>query len=300
VRLTPLDIRGQQFRRVMRGADPEEVDAFLATVAAEFESLLAEVQELRVRSADLAEKLDEYKSMEKALRDTLLTAEKVMGEAKEGAQREAGLILREAEVAAQRAKARIEQGVIDLQRELESLRRVKDAYLTRVRWLLRSHLEMLDGSAQEFAEMDLGPGPEPAPPPPPRARPAAPEPGLGARRSSPEPSPAPAPPREARTWRTEPPPPPIVPTAWTAGRTEADLTEMLRPIGPDGSYAIEPQEPAPPASDEFAQAARRAEQLAAQLRAEVDRHAAPAPPARPPQSGDPGWGTRPRDPGSRP
>ena len=33
MRLTPLDIREQQFRRVMRGMDPEEVTAFLASVA---------------------------------------------------------------------------------------------------------------------------------------------------------------------------------------------------------------------------------------------------------------------------
>jgi len=37
MRLTPLDIREQQFRRVMRGMDPEEVGAFLGSVAAEFE-----------------------------------------------------------------------------------------------------------------------------------------------------------------------------------------------------------------------------------------------------------------------
>ncbi|UCE01296.1 MAG: DivIVA domain-containing protein [Candidatus Latescibacterota bacterium] len=156
MRLTPLDIREQQFRRVMRGMDPEEVSAFLASVAGEFESLLAENKELRQRHVDLEEKLTEYRNMEKALRDTLLTAERVMTESKESAQREARLIVREAELAAQRATARISQDVARIRRDLEELRRTKDAYLGRLRWLVRSHAEMIDGHAQEFAEVDAG------------------------------------------------------------------------------------------------------------------------------------------------
>ena len=49
MRLTPLDIREQQFRRVMRGMEPEEVTAFLASVASEFEVLLTENKELKQR-----------------------------------------------------------------------------------------------------------------------------------------------------------------------------------------------------------------------------------------------------------
>src|SRR5262245_16081825 len=129
MRLTPLDIREQQFRRVMRGLDPEEVEAFLTSVASEFELLVTSNNELRQRVVELEEKIHEYRSMEKALRDTLLTAEKVMGDAKESAQREATLIIREAEVAAQRTKGRMQQELVQLQHEINELRRAKDAYL---------------------------------------------------------------------------------------------------------------------------------------------------------------------------
>ena len=164
MRLTPLDIREQQFRRVMRGEDPEEVATFLASVATEFEGLLAENKELRQRLIDVEDKVNEYRAMEKALRDTLLTAERVMTESKESAQREAALIVREAEHAAQRATARISHDVSQLRYELSEMRRVKDAYLGRMRWLVRSHLEMIEGHAQEFAEVDAGIGPMEAPP----------------------------------------------------------------------------------------------------------------------------------------
>jgi cell division initiation protein len=274
MRLTPLDIREQQFRRVMRGLDPEEVEAFLGTVATEFEQLVAGNNELRQRVVELEERMQEYRSMEKALRDTLLTAEKVMGDAKESAQREAALIIREAEVAVQRSKGRLQHDLAQLQSELGELRRVKDAYLTRVRWLLRSQLEMIDGHAQEFAEVDAAyvPPPaaaqEPMPYAPPEPVPYAP-PRLPPRAAAPPHSGTP--PWDGPDWQeTAAAPPP------------AGLGDALRPVSPDGTY--ERGAPAPRRAtgpEEIAEAARRAERLAAEARAALERHG---------QGGAAGWG----------
>jgi cell division initiation protein len=310
MRLTPLDIREQQFRRVMRGLDPEEVEAFLTSVASEFELLVTSNNDLRQRVVELEEKIQEYRSMEKALRDTLLTAEKVMGDAKESAQREATLIIREAEVAAQRTKGRLQQELVQLQHQIAELRRAKDAYLTRVRWLLRSHLEMIDGHAQEFTEMDLGFGAAPAPWP------------AGAPSPAPPPFPPPASPAGPRTPETPPraalgpafaPPERLAPPSYApAGEPlqSDDLEDVLRPVAADGTYppaptgyapppvpgypapGSPPAAPGPPRSspaEEIAQAARRAERLAAEARAALERRA-----GSPPSSGDrPGFESRP-------
>ena len=163
MRITPLDVRKQEFRRVVRGLDPDEVHAFLATVADEYEAVLTDNKQLREKVIELDEKVTEYRNMERTLRDTLLTAERVMTESKESAQREAALLIREAELTAQRATARISQEVARLRRELAELRRMKDAYLGRLRWLMRGHLEMIEGHAQEFAEADAGLGLQPDP-----------------------------------------------------------------------------------------------------------------------------------------
>jgi cell division initiation protein len=323
MRLTPLDIREQQFRRVMRGLDPDEVQQFLATVASEFETLVASSNELRQRVVDLEEKVGEYRSMEKALRDTLLTAEKVMGDAKESAQREAALILREAELAAERTRGRVTGEMQRLQDELAGLRRLKDAYVARVRWLLRSNLELLEGGAHEFAEIDstLGQWPAaeialhhppapatPAMPPGPAASPAVPNrpyPEPPARAAAPPPvwTQAPAP---VEVWRYPVPggatpgsplpasgseipgtrgtpegrPPLLEPEEWrlvAPPRTPPDgreLDDVLRPVGPDGTYGAPPlvEPPRSLSPDEIAQAARRAERLAAEARAALERH----------------------------
>ncbi len=229
MRLTPLDIREQQFRRVMRGVDAEEVQQFLTAVAGEFETLVGSNNDLRQRVVELEEKITEYRNMEKALRDTLLTAEKVMGDAKESAQREASLILREAELAAERTRGRVTGEMQRLQDELAGLRRLKDAYVARVRWLLRSHLELLEGSAHEFSEIDSAMGQaaasEPSRDTPARGRPSPggpAAPGWPAGPSAPErPTPEPPPravaqppvwtqpPPQVELWRYPQAPPPV-------------------------------------------------------------------------------------------
>ena len=85
MRVTPLDIRKQEFKKVMRGLDSEEVYAFLNTIADEYEAVLSDNKSLRERLVTLDERLNEFKAIETNLRNTLLTAEKLTHEAKENA-----------------------------------------------------------------------------------------------------------------------------------------------------------------------------------------------------------------------
>ena len=99
MRLTPLDIRQQQFRvRLFRGFDPQEVDAFLEDVAEDYESVLKENGLLREQLNALEERSRGLADREKALQDTLLATQRLAEEMKESARREAQLIMREAEL----------------------------------------------------------------------------------------------------------------------------------------------------------------------------------------------------------
>ncbi|HET9491821.1 MAG TPA: DivIVA domain-containing protein [Methylomirabilota bacterium] len=99
MRLTPLDIRQQQFTvRMFRGLDPQEVDAFLEDVAEDYESVLKENGLLREQLSALEERSRGLVDREKALQDTLLTTQRLAEEMKESARREAQLIMREAEL----------------------------------------------------------------------------------------------------------------------------------------------------------------------------------------------------------
>jgi cell division initiation protein len=154
MRITPLDIRKQEFRKTMRGLDADEVYAFLTTVAEEYEAVLSNNKNLRERMVDLEGRLQEYKKIETNLRNTLLTAERVTNETKENARREASLIVREAEVEAEKAAEAIRAHTQELRREVLELKRQKDNYLTRFKTLLESHHRVLDGFQEDFANID--------------------------------------------------------------------------------------------------------------------------------------------------
>ena len=47
MRITPLDVRKQEFRKAVRGYDSDEVRGFLATLAEEYEVVLVDNKNLR-------------------------------------------------------------------------------------------------------------------------------------------------------------------------------------------------------------------------------------------------------------
>jgi cell division initiation protein len=154
MRLTPLDIRKQEFKKAMRGLDTDEVYAFLSTIADEYEAVLNDNKALRERVLELDDKVQEYRNMEKTLRDTLLTAERVTVEAKDNARREANLIVKEAELEAENGVRDIKAAAARLRQEIQSLRRQRDAYLTRMRMMVESHQKFLKTAELDFAEED--------------------------------------------------------------------------------------------------------------------------------------------------
>jgi cell division initiation protein len=122
MKITPLDLRQQRFKTVMRGYDRAEVSAFLSEVADDYEQAIRETERLRQELAKVEAVLTEHRGQERNLRNTLLTAQKLADEIRDNAQHEASRIIREAEGRAdlllQKSQARLE----DIQREIDGLR----------------------------------------------------------------------------------------------------------------------------------------------------------------------------------
>ncbi|MFH1844347.1 MAG: DivIVA domain-containing protein [bacterium] len=154
MRITPLDVRKQEFRKVVRGLDGDEVHAFLSTVADEYEAVLVDNKQLRERLLELDEKVTEYRTMEKTLRDTLMTAERVLNDTKESAVKEADLILREAEMRAKQITSSFHRHAVDLRREIISLHKEKEAYLARFKGLAAAQIQFVENHHTDFADLD--------------------------------------------------------------------------------------------------------------------------------------------------
>ena len=101
-RLTPLEIQKHEFSRKWKGLDPAEVEAFLALTAEDMEELVRTNAQLAGRVERLTEENVEHRERERILRETLLTAQQASEDIRAQAQKQAELILREAQGGAER------------------------------------------------------------------------------------------------------------------------------------------------------------------------------------------------------
>ena len=147
-RLTPLDVRKQEFRRSLRGYEPLGVEDFRARLADELERILRERAVLEERLAALGEQLSAYRERERAMNEALVAAQQLREETRAGAQREAQVIVREAQGEAQRILDGARSAQVEVERQSADVQRQFQAYVAGFRALLErqlAELRALDG-----------------------------------------------------------------------------------------------------------------------------------------------------------
>jgi cell division initiation protein len=158
MRVSPLDIRQQRFKQVMRGFDKTEVVAFLTEAADDYEQALLEMDRLREDVKRLEALLAEHREREANLRNTLLTAQRLADEIRQNAQNEAKVIIREAEgrgdLLLQKAAARLEEVERDIT-ELRLRRRSVEGSLEASIQALYSALEFIRDQDREREDAQI-------------------------------------------------------------------------------------------------------------------------------------------------
>ena len=149
MRITPLDIQQMVFKVDFRGYDKEEVNRFLEELAQTVESLNRDQAVQREKILFLEQQLAELKRTEATLSNTLLSAQSLADDVKQNAQREADLVIKEAELKAGELirQARVE--LTDTQRDLSSLQKQRLLMVERLRASLGMFERMLEVEEQE-------------------------------------------------------------------------------------------------------------------------------------------------------
>lgn len=144
--LTPLDVRKKKgdFRRSVRGYDPELVDDFLDMVAERLEELVKQNVGLTERAEHLQEQVASNREREKALNDALVTAQQLRAEAQAQAEREAELVRREAQSQAERIVEEGQRSLREIVRETETLHARRRQFVRSFRTMLERFLADLD------------------------------------------------------------------------------------------------------------------------------------------------------------
>jgi len=143
LKITPLDIKKQAFKKVMRGFDPIEVETFLEMISEEFEYLIKEKNNLSDDVLKLKTQLHDYQEVEKTFKESLMNAQQTMNQSRENSKREATLIIKEAEIRAEKIIEIAKKQLIDMKNELMIIKAQKDSFAKRLRHLLESQLELL-------------------------------------------------------------------------------------------------------------------------------------------------------------
>lgn len=117
-------MRRQEFRRSLRGYEPLGVEDFRMRVADELERVSREKSVLEERVAALTEQLRVFRERETAMNEALVAAQQLREETRASAEREAQVIVREAEAEgrrqldeAHRAEERAQEKMLEIQRQ---------------------------------------------------------------------------------------------------------------------------------------------------------------------------------------
>lgn len=143
MRLTPLDIRKQEFTKSFRGFDPEEVQAFLQMVANQWGEMQDERRRLEEKLRSFESKIQHYEKVEEALQEALQVARETTHRTIANAEAKAKNIIEEAKIKAEGIQRDAKTDHDRLKREASQLSGRRNEITARLRSFLLSELELL-------------------------------------------------------------------------------------------------------------------------------------------------------------
>ncbi len=161
MKIAPIDIAHKQFAKKMMGLNPEEVHHFLQSIAEEMENLSRERNHLKetLREKDL--QIHEYRERDKALRDTIATAQKMGEKITQETQREAKLIINDANQQADLIVKDARDSLKRIYQEISDLKKIRIQFDTNMKALLNAHLGLLENQDNYMPRPQISKSAEP-------------------------------------------------------------------------------------------------------------------------------------------
>ena len=149
MKISPLDIKKQEFAVKFRGYSPYEVHAYLEMIAAELEDALRKNLELEQRISSMGERLNSYARMESILQETLITTQRAAEETKASAEKRSETLISEAHMNAQRIVNETNETLVKVRKEIADLVNQRENFMVNFRSLLESQLALLESLGKE-------------------------------------------------------------------------------------------------------------------------------------------------------
>ncbi|HHT49335.1 MAG TPA: DivIVA domain-containing protein [Firmicutes bacterium] len=141
---TPVDLETMVFRRGFRGYRTKEVQEFMRKLIVDYEKLYKENIDLREELDAQKELLKNYKQMEETLKNTLYLAQGTAEEIKAAGEKQAEVILREAQNRAEQMRLKVREEIQSELQELANLKQQVDLFRIQFTRFLNSLIEMAE------------------------------------------------------------------------------------------------------------------------------------------------------------
>ena len=143
--ITPMDIHNKEFETGFRGYDKEAVNAFMAELVHDYETLYRDNREMTDKIEQLEKRIAQYEKMEATMNDALVLAQETGENVKNSARKEADLIIQEAEQQRRQIIAEAERQLREGCEKYAVIRNEVAVFKARIESLLNSQMQMVDG-----------------------------------------------------------------------------------------------------------------------------------------------------------
>lgn len=150
MKLTPMDINNKEFKKGLRGYNPDEVDEFLDEIVDNYEELFKENATLKEKINSMNEKVEHYAKIETTIQNTLLLAQNAADQAKKSAQKEAELVISNANEVAKKTLDKAQNAVVEVNEEYEKVKQEFIKFRAKYRNFMNAQLETFDDLEKDF------------------------------------------------------------------------------------------------------------------------------------------------------
>ncbi len=158
-KFSPRDIQNQEFKKVLRGYDSVEVDAYLEMLSEEFESLVKANKALQVKLAQYEDELKEtpVKPAENVVEPVPEPEPEMQAETRVDDSK-AQQLIREAEIKANDIISGAHRDLEQIRDEVETLKKQKNAFTRKIKQLLKAQFELvkiLEADDRQLSELKI-------------------------------------------------------------------------------------------------------------------------------------------------
>jgi len=149
-RLTAMDITSKEFRKTLRGFDPDEVDEFLNQIADSYEEMYKENSTLKEKNVILKEKIEHYAHIEETIQNTLVLAQNAADQASSLLKKEAELMIKNANDSAQKIIDKANDDVVKINNDYDKVKQEFIKFRSKYRTFINAQMDMFNSLENEF------------------------------------------------------------------------------------------------------------------------------------------------------